>query len=263
MTKIWIMSDLHKEIYTENEPFDMPEADALVIAGDFHNSILAVDCADSMFKDIAIFMVAGNHEHYRVGKTLEESIAFMQQACVEYGPPDCYYPMSFLENKTENILDLGGSGPIRFIGSTLWTDYNLYGTPKTSSLIAENYMNDFSVIKGLTVEHLKDVHSKSYEYIKMELQKPFDGKTVVITHHLPSKKSIDAKYIGDRLNPAFASNADELLELGADLWVHGHTHTSCNYKVGKTRVVCNPRGYRFKNGSYENPNFNPQLVIEI
>jgi Icc-related predicted phosphoesterase len=27
------------------------------------------------------------------------------------------------------------------------------------------------------------------------------------------------------------------------LWLHGHTHGSCDYKLGDTRVVCNPMGY--------------------
>lgn len=47
---------------------------------------------------------------------------------------------------------------------------------------------------------------------------------------------------------------------GPDLWVHGHMHNSVDYRVGATRVVTNPRGYA---GHEINPNFNPQLVIEI
>jgi Icc-related predicted phosphoesterase len=42
------------------------------------------------------------------------------------------------------------------------------------------------------------------------------------------------------------------------LWVHGHVHNSCDYRVGATRVVCNPHGY-----GLENPNFNAALVVEI
>ena len=26
------------------------------------------------------------------------------------------------------------------------------------------------------------------------------------------------------------------------LWIHGHTHVPCDYKIFATRVVCNPRG---------------------
>ncbi len=42
------------------------------------------------------------------------------------------------------------------------------------------------------------------------------------------------------------------------LWVHGHTHDSCDYHVGATRVVCNPKGYE-----YENKAFDPELVVRV
>ena len=44
------------------------------------------------------------------------------------------------------------------------------------------------------------------------------------------------------------------------LWAHGHTHLSCDYQLGVTRVVCNPYGY----GGYRvNKGFRRGLVIEI
>ena len=27
------------------------------------------------------------------------------------------------------------------------------------------------------------------------------------------------------------------------LWTHGHTHHPFDYRIGSTRIVCNPRGY--------------------
>ena len=60
---------------------------------------------------------------------------------------------------------------------------------------------------------------------------------------------------------------------GVDLWVHGHTHDGFDYVVKhangtSTRVVANPAGYRKRLGPsqdflFENPRFNPSLVIEI
>ncbi len=44
-----------------------------------------------------------------------------------------------------------------------------------------------------------------------------------------------------------------------ELWVHGHTHYSFDYMVGNCRVICNPRGY----SNIDNPDFNPNLVVEI
>ena len=50
----------------------------------------------------------------------------------------------------------------------------------------------------------------------------------------------------------------------ACLWIHGHTHTSFDYRVGGCRVICNPRGYmaRGRTGP-ENPHFDPQRVVQI
>ena len=46
------------------------------------------------------------------------------------------------------------------------------------------------------------------------------------------------------------------------LWLHGHVHHSCDYQVGATRVVANPRGYAPK-GVVENAQFAPGLLIEV
>ncbi|WP_215884515.1 hypothetical protein [Acidithiobacillus sulfurivorans] len=27
------------------------------------------------------------------------------------------------------------------------------------------------------------------------------------------------------------------------IWIHGHVHDRMNYRIGKTRVLCNPWGY--------------------
>ncbi|MES2729974.1 MAG: hypothetical protein V4621_07790 [Pseudomonadota bacterium] len=49
----------------------------------------------------------------------------------------------------------------------------------------------------------------------------------------------------------------------ADLWIHGHTHTHFDYQIEKCRVVTNPLGYTHKGGGNENPDFNPNMIIEI
>ena len=57
-----------------------------------------------------------------------------------------------------------------------------------------------------------------------------------------------------------AEDATPLLERsGVPLWIHGPTHTSFDYQVGPTRVVCNARGYPREEGT----SMNPRLVIEV
>jgi Icc-related predicted phosphoesterase len=84
---------------------------------------------------------------------------------------------------------------------------------------------------------------------------------VVITHHVPYERSIAPQYQGNPLNRFFiAADAAPLVErAGARLWIHGHTHTSFDYRVGETRVVCNARGYPGEAGT----SMNPALVIEV
>ena len=93
------------------------------------------------------------------------------------------------------------------------------------------------------------------------LNEPFAGKTVVITHHAPSEKSVHPRYANNLLTPAFASDLEDLMEGDrVALWIHGHTHDVFDYEVYGTRVVCNPRGYL----PYEAKNkFNPEWVIEL
>ena len=44
------------------------------------------------------------------------------------------------------------------------------------------------------------------------------------------------------------------------LWIHGHTHESFDYEIGKTRVICNPRGY----APIEiNKEFKPDFNVEV
>jgi predicted phosphodiesterase len=38
--------------------------------------------------------------------------------------------------------------------------------------------------------------------------------------------------------------SNKIIDHGPDLWVHGHTHKSFDYMLGKTRVIVNPFGYK-------------------
>ena len=57
----------------------------------------------------------------------------------------------------------------------------------------------------------------------------------------------------------------------ADLWLHGHVHDSFDYRVGRCRVICNPRGYALNRKEvaavaelqFENQAFVGGLVIEL
>lgn len=275
--KIAVMSDLHLEydarladapalgaqgtdaldFYTKPP---QPEADLLVLAGDVHSGALAVDWAVRHFS-IPTLLIAGNHEPF--GHELFRTIAFSRQrASTTNGR------VNFLERATWEVERHNGERT-RFIGATLWTDFRLYGTPESSMAIAQERLDDFRVIsveRGYKMRALRPadtvrLHNASVAFLRKELSQPFDGVTVVVTHHAPSPRSIAPKFQGNPLNPAFASDLEGMIRAyKPSLWIHGHMHDSFDYTIGRTRMICNPRGYF---PDQLNPRFDPCFVVEI
>lgn len=84
---------------------------------------------------------------------------------------------------------------------------------------------------------------------------------VVVTHHLPSRRSIAPRYRHSPLNCFFLCDQEELIvERRPALWLHGHTHSSVDRQIGSTRIACNPFGYAVAGGL--NSGFIDRLVIE-
>jgi predicted phosphodiesterase len=250
--KMHILSDLHLEFSDFRPPAD--NADVVVLAGDIHKGDAGIGWARANFPDQEIVYVAGNHEFY--GRDRLETISDLRIAAREFG-------VHFLDDEA---VEIGG---VRFLGATLWTDFNLFGKERRQFAMAEGQrgLNDFSLIReGAAQFSPADSirqHKKSLAWVEGELQQPFAGKTVVVTHHLPSARSVMERFKHDWLSACFASRLDYLFGPPADLWIHGHTHDSLDYEVMGTRVVCNPRGYVRFNSGPENFDFNPGLLVEV
>jgi predicted phosphodiesterase len=274
--KIAIMSDLHLEFdqawskrkgrsvdgSEDSRLFQPPllYADILVLAGDIHEGSQAFDWAQHTFT-IPMIVIAGNHEAF--GHDLFKTIAFNR--CKSH---DSNHHAVFLERASYEFESESGERA-RFIGMTLWTDFSLYGTPAESMSVAETSLEDFTSIKiqrghksrALTPSDMARLHRTSLEFLREELDRSFPGTTVVVTHHAPSPSSVAPRFAGSLLNPAFTSNLDELImHYQPDLWIHGHIHESFDYTIGKTRVICNPRGY-FPHDL--NPLFNPEFIVQL
>ena len=77
-------------------------------------------------------------------------------------------------------------------------------------------------------------------------------------------RSVAGRFRQEATSSGFASHADNLVGMGAALWVHGHTHDSMTWDDGGgTLVVCNPAGYARPDGSRENAEFDPRLCVAI
>jgi Icc-related predicted phosphoesterase len=132
---------------------------------------------------------------------------------------------------------------------------------------AQRFMRDFSVVRigaaPFTPQASAELFAQHAAWLEERLAAPHAGPTVVITHHAPSPRSIHPRFAGSPLNACFVSDAERLIDARrVQLWIHGHTHDSFDYRVAGTRVVCNARGYA-KDGVNENPSFDANLRVEI
>lgn len=247
--KIHLLSDLHLEFGMLPESYATPECDVVVLAGDIWIGVHGVTWAGEMFKQPVIY-VPGNHEFYRKHK-IAPTIVRMKEVAAPH--------VHVLDGET---VEIDG---VRFLGGTLWTDFDLYGMAESSAGVAEYSMNDYRVIEREPYGKLRpsdtvEIHNRHRAFLEQELRKSSDG-TVVVTHHLPSEQSVPQQFRGHSLTPAYASNLEKLiLDTQPALWVHGHTHNSCDYVMNGTRIVCNPRGYE---GHEINPAWKQDLVLEI
>ncbi|HEX9700908.1 MAG TPA: metallophosphoesterase [Acidobacteriota bacterium] len=246
--RIRVLSDLHLEF----GPAILPdaEADVVVLAGDVATRRHGLHWAGRRFPRTPVVYVAGNHEYYggvvpRLAVKLREFAAGSLVHVLENGR-----------------LELHG---VTFLACTLWTDMRLFGDPRSAALEAEGRMTDYKRIRvepryrKLRATDSIGMHLASRRWLENELQKPAAGPTVVVTHHAPSPRSLPPPVASELLAAAYASDLEELVAAsGAALWVHGHIHRRSDYRIGSTRVVCNPRGY-----PGEVTEFDPAMVVEV
>ena len=260
--RIQLASDLHLELLGqwpgECLISPAPDADVLVLAGDIHRGTAAIERFASW--PVPVLYLAGNHEFYDGSwETLRDELRRAAEGTAVHVLDD-------------DAVVIDG---VRFLGCTLWTDYRLPGLPLPETMAAaEKFLLDHRRIVTASgpfrAQQALDEHERSRAWLARELAIDASMPTVVLTHHAPHAGSVHPRFAGSTINGAFISDLTELVEQ-ADLWLHGHAHDSFDYRVGRCRVVCNPRGYaqnRHDVGSidelvFENPGFGRELVIEV
>lgn len=251
--KLHIVSDIHNEF--GDFEYSPPDCDVVICAGDIHPGVdgltwMAETYGTSM--GMPVIFVAGNHEYWDDNR-LHEHTELMRAKAKDLR-------IHFLQND-EVIID-----GVRFLGCTLWTDLNLVGDAPLAVVRAPTDVKDYRNIRfdsdqRLLPTHTIKEHELSLDFLTESLNTPFNGKTVVVTHHAPSERSCLPRFQGNPVNYCFASNLDRFVEVMApELWCHGHIHQSQDYVIGTTRIVCNPRGY---DDYLPNLAFDPQLVVDI
>jgi predicted phosphodiesterase len=242
--RLQLLSDLHFEFHADGgrefvAALDPTGVDVLVLAGDIATLSglgQALHAFCERYADARVVYVHGNHEFYGTdrGAVLDASARASQA--------------------NPNLAWLDGSGVEvqghQILGAPLWFREDAAAKPY------RRMMNDFSQIREFE-SWVYAENARAQGFLERELQ----AGDIVVTHHLPSARSIAPEFEGGPLNAFFLCDLEPLIvERKPALWLHGHTHASTDYQVGATRVVCNPFGYA---GHELNPAFVDKLVIEV
>lgn len=259
--KYCLLSDLHIGFFPYNEPF--PEAEILLLAGDiFEMGAISGESAScwnnvhDFFRRACdhfekIFIIPGNHEYYGADIDSFERL---------YGLFLGIFEPKVTPMLMDSVILPDGT---KLIATTLWTDFHR-GDPKT--MLSFSQMLDPKRIRSggdpLSSAKVSAMNRKAVAWLEKEMAAA-DGECIVMTHHAPSYRSIHPRFKdAGPINGCFSSDFTNLMDPKVKVWVHGHTHDSFDYIANKTRILCNPLGYRMPHGR-ENDAFNPLLTFTI
>lgn len=239
---IQVYSDLHLEQFnTLPEHLTNPDnikAPYLFLLGDicpvtYHLWLKYIDWCNSQECIKRIFYVIGNHESYNS----------------DYTSTITYIKDTFATKPKYTLLDTDSVYMLEdyiILGCTLWTEIDL-----ATALLMNDYRNiytDSTHTERIKKEHTVEWHKTHTKWLKKMLVKYSVEKVqkiLIATHHMPSFKLIQPKYLlppESKYNKGFASNLDHLLPY-ATTWLFGHTHCHIDTFIGNTRCYANPVGY--------------------
>ena len=247
--RLQVFSDLHLE-FGRFEP-TIINADVVVLAGDIHQGTAGVKWARQYCHDCPVIYVPGNHEFYN--HSIPDLIKALKREAKGSN-------VHVLENNAFTFDDFV------FLGCSLWTDFRLWPDARAAMSFADQEMSDFWLIqkqKGNRLFGAEDsakIHSASVRWLGRQMSRHDPARTIVVTHHAPSSRSIAPHQASDMLSAAFASDLNSLIQPSrVRLWIHGHTHYNVDYNIGETRIYSNQRGYRAE----KLRGFEPGKIIEI
>lgn len=253
--KIQTINDLHFGAMPNMDDY-LTDADVVSVAGDVVTSgetdLVLAFLEQFALRGQRVVFVPGNHELY--GGLFNDKLEALRVGCEKVGA-------EFLHN---GVFEHEGT---RFLGTTLWTDFCYEGEGYRDLAMSHAMQNvaDFSWIfqgKGQTLRPLTTTewHREALRFLTAEIDRGYEGKTVIITHHAPTSAAVSPYWRGQLSNGAFASRLEYLVDCaGIALWHHGHTHMKYEAEIYGTRFVCNPRGYRSEGGT----GFDPKMIVDI
>jgi predicted MPP superfamily phosphohydrolase len=253
MINFKVISDIHLEFYRGKKYLNLLKNilhafqnsnnnDFLLLSGDigrvdtehhYQQYSHFLENMSRVFKNV--IMIPGNHEYY--GSFIFETEKKLSDIVKNFKNVNLLNNSVYIKND------------ICILGTTLWSEGNLQECQRLNDFYQiHDFKNDPSLYSK--------IHSLNKIWLKETIEKYRDiHKIIVLTHHQPSFRLIDPKYLKfESMNSFFAANVDDLFTIpNIKYWIYGHTHTPFNGKIDTCHVhfICNPYGYPNENPSIE------------
>ena len=245
---IYVVSDIHLE------HIDKVDVSMFIGSKLYNNSILILPgdicsiylydklktflkCVSSIFKHI--IYVPGNGEYYKPKDFQSITFSKLNQN------------LDNLSNHIDNLTILNKSSmiinDILISGCTLWSHINCELPP-------------FFKISGFNSQIYNRKNKNDINFIKEQIEyaKNNNLRHIVVTHYPPSKQCIKNYRKHDKYMSMYYNNLDSLFS-NELVWIYGHTHTSINKCIEKTKLVSNQYGKK----KHLDENFNNSFNIFI
>lgn len=239
MKMIQYASDLHLEfrdntMFLEQQPL-LVCGDILILAGDI---ILLnerrlekhpfFDWCASHYEQT--YIIPGNHEYYDgcdLADTLNDYEYYLRDN------------VRYVNNKSICMGDL------ELFFSTLWSPIK-----EDEILSVQMRLTDCHriIYKGshFTSQDYEEVHMVCMSWLSKALKESTATKKIVVTHHCPTLRFRDPRFIESDVNSAFCVSLDHFIEASdINYWIFGHTHYNggANFQSGSATLLTNQLGY--------------------
>lgn len=245
-SRVLVVADLHADLWPGDlgplQHIDLENLDGLILAGDVcddlrrHADQFLRPIRERLRPDALLGVLPGNHDHYN-------------------GPLDD-------EQRMRDAVETAGGtwmqrydgivGRTRVLACTLWTDMAGVGGLERNWIWEEmrDYREIYMVLDGKRPVFPQDtvaVHKDQLAWLTGRLALPAQrhlDRTVVITHHAPSRRALTKMRQIDYLGLAYASELDDIIEQSdIDLWLYGHSHHYTSFQIGPTTCQNVSLGY--------------------
>ena len=259
------------DLHLRDSFIDIPpvESNSLILTGDIPTPgqrAFGWAVPETVRFGCVVVQVVGNHELCK--ETLKAERALMRKAVRR--------PRLYLLDRASVVL-----ARVRILGCVLWTDYRVpiidamsydmrvdleWGMAVCAVILTDHRCIEWQDGADSRLSTSKDLLGEQHavrQWLEQQLAVLSDGPTVVVTHHVLHALSVAPRFASDWVTCGFASALPDSFFVVPALWIHGHTHTRFDYRVGNYRIVCNPQGYAMWGGDFEVDDFEPVFVIEV